>query len=117
MENKSGCVPKISYSPENRFRTNPEFVAREIAGEFILVPIGKAAEMFNGLASLNPAGVFLWKLLAQPRTGQELSDALAKEYELTGEQSDQDVGDFLDLAMSRNLVLPLAGQVPNPEQV
>lgn len=102
---------------DDRYQANSDFVPREIAGEYILVPVGEAAGKFNGLASLNPAGVFLWKLLAQPRTGQELSDALAKEYELTGEQSDQDVGDFLDLAMSRNLVLPLAGQVPNPEQV
>lgn len=105
MENKSGCVPKISYSPENRFRTNPEFVAREIAGEFILVPIGKAAEMFNGLASLNPTGVFLWKLLDEERTQKELSDFLAEEYELTEEQSMNDVGDFLEAALKRNIVL------------
>lgn len=90
---------------EERYQANPDFISREIAGEFILVPVGEAAGTFNGLASLNPAGVFLWKLLAQPRTRQELSDALAKEYELTGEQGEQDVGDFLDLAMSRNLVL------------
>lgn len=91
---------------EEKFSVNPDYVAREIAGEFILVPIGKAAETFNGLASLNSTGVFLWKLLAEKRTRKELSDCLAKEYELTEEQSINDVNDFLDLAVERNLVLP-----------
>lgn len=102
---------------EDRYQTNPDFVSRQIAGEYILVPVGEAAVAFNGLASLNPAGVFLWRLLARPRTRQELSGALAAEYALTGEQGDQDVQCFLDLAMSRNLVLCRSGQTPKPEQV
>lgn len=88
-----------------RFQINSDFVLREIASEFILVPVGKAAERFNGLASLNRAGVFLWKLLAEKRSRKELSDCLAKEYELTEEQCCSDVNDFVKLAMSRNLII------------
>ena len=38
---------------EGKYYANPEFVYREVAGESILVPNGKAALKFNGLASLN----------------------------------------------------------------
>ncbi|MCD8381762.1 MAG: PqqD family protein [Clostridiales bacterium] len=87
------------------FCANPDFVYREIAGEYILVPVGKAAERFSGLASLNQTGLFLWKLLEQERTFHQLSAALAKEYELTDEMSCQDVADFLNLAISKGVVL------------
>ena len=97
--------------PEEQFRANPDFVAREIAGEYILVPTGKTAESFNGLASLNASGAFLWKLLAQPRTARELSEALAAEYELTAEQSAGDVADFLHPALERRLLLRCGGEI------
>lgn len=90
---------------EERFHTNPEFVYREVAGESILVPSGKTALEFNGLASLNRTGVFLWKLLEQRRTFSELVRAFAEEYDLTEEQSREDVNDFLKLALMRELVL------------
>ena len=90
---------------EERFRANPDLIAREIAGEYILVPTGKTAETFNGLASVNATGAFLWRLLAQGRTVRELSEALAAEYELTPEQSAGDVADFLRPALERGLVL------------
>ncbi len=87
------------------FCANPDFVYREIIGEHILVPVGKASRGFSGLASLNKTGLFLWKLLGQERTFHQLSAALAKEYELTEEESSQDVANFLNLAMSKGAVL------------
>lgn len=88
-----------------KFRANPEFIYREIAGESILIPNGKMARKFNGLASLNKTGLFLWKLLEQERTFQELCVIFAEEYELTEKQSKEDVTEFLKLALTRDLVI------------
>ena len=88
-----------------KFRTNPEFIYREIAGEFVLIPSGEAARQSNGLAFLNKTGVFLWKLLEQERTLKQLSIAFAEEYELTEEQSLEDVTAFLELALTRKLII------------
>ncbi len=87
------------------FRSNPDFIFREIAGEYILVPVGKAAERFSGLAALNGTGRFLWELLSRERTFRELYVALAAEYDLTEEAGRQDAADFLRLALSQNAVL------------
>lgn len=99
--------PTITYIDQNKlkFHTNPEVVYREIAGESILVPSGKMAEQFNGLASLNKTGLFLWKILEQERTFLELVRIFAEEYELTEEQSTEDVREFLSLALEKSLVL------------
>lgn len=94
-----------SCDPNTRYRANPDFKLREIAGEFILVPTGEAAVRFNGLAALNQTGRFLWDQLSAGRTKAELSLSLAEEYELTREQSEQDVEDFIGLALSHAMVL------------
>lgn len=88
-----------------KFRSNPEFIYREIAGESVLIPNGRMAGKFNGLASLNGTGVFLWKLLEKERTIQELSSRFAEEYELSEEQSREDVTAFLKLGLSRELII------------
>lgn len=90
---------------EVKFLANPEFISREIAGEYVLVPVGKAAELFGGLASLNETGVFLWNLLAEKKSCKELSVFLAEEYELNEEESIADVSDFLDSGIKRNIIL------------
>lgn len=92
-------------SVAEKYRVNPEFITREIAGEVILVPVGSASARFNGLASLNATGYYLWNLLAQPRTRGELSAALAKEYELTPQESAADVDAFLEPALARDVIL------------
>lgn len=99
--------PMIAYIDQNKlkFHTNPEVVCREIAGEFILVPSGKMAQQFNGLASLNKTGLFLWRMLEQERTFLELVRIFAEEYELTEEQSSEDVREFLRQALTKALVL------------
>lgn len=37
-----------------------EYVMRQIAGETILVPVGKTPLEQNGLLALNESGAFLW---------------------------------------------------------
>lgn len=87
------------------FQRNPDYIYREVAGEAVLVPTGKAAESFFGIASINSTGAFLWEALEQERSLGELREMFAREYELEEGQSMQDVTEFLETALSRNLVL------------
>lgn len=88
-----------------QFQRNPEYIYREVAGESVLVPTGKAAESFFGIASINSTGAFLWKVLERERSFGELREIFAREYELEEDQSRQDVAEFLEAALSRNMVL------------
>mgnify|MGYP007095657831 FL=1 len=39
------------------------FAKREIAGSYIVVPVGKEASEFNGMITLNESGSFFWDCL------------------------------------------------------
>ena len=45
-----------------------ELIKRQIAGDTVLVPVGKAVYDANGLFILNDVGAFLWDLLPEKET-------------------------------------------------
>ena len=54
-----------------KYRANPDFLLREVAGEAVLIPIGEAGVFENSVISLNDTCSFLWKLFQEPRTEEE----------------------------------------------
>lgn len=76
-------------------KASNEFILREIAGEYILVPVGTAAVQFNGLITLNETARTIFLALAQERTVEELTDAVIAEYEVDRETARADVEEFL----------------------
>lgn len=72
-----------------------EFVLREIAGDVLLVPTGKAALDLNGMLTLNEVGAAIWNLLPQVDTEEEIVARLLEEYDTTQEQLEKDVSAFL----------------------
>lgn len=73
-----------------------DFVLREIAGEYIIIPTGQMALQFNGLITVNEIGVFLWKMLQEGTTEEELVAAVLEEYEVDEELARKDIREFLD---------------------
>lgn len=81
---------------EQKYQANPDFLARTIGDDTVLVPTGAAAARFNGMASLDEAGALLWKALAQPQTLAQLLDVMQAEYEIPDlAQAQQDVAEFV----------------------
>lgn len=77
-------------------KIDKEFVLRKIAGDNILVPVGKTALDFNGLITLNEIGVFLWEKLQQDVTVDELAEYVLAEYEVDEETAREDILEFVD---------------------
>lgn len=56
------------------------FILREVAGDTVVMP---GADMdLNAMITLNETGAFLWKLLEQETTVEELVAAIIKEYNI-----------------------------------
>ncbi len=72
-----------------------ELIKREIAGDTILVPVGKTVYDSNGLFALNELGAFLWDKLPEADTQEDLLNAVLAEYEVTPEEAAADIADFL----------------------
>ena len=73
-----------------------EFVARSIAGEHFLVPIGEAARQFSGMFAMNELGAFLWEAIPGAANETELVNRVLDEYEVDRDTAEQDVREFLE---------------------
>lgn len=85
-------------------RIEKEFVLREIAGEYVIIPTGKTVLEFNGLGTLNEVGVFLWKQLQSEVTEEELVTHLLEEYDVDEVTAKADVEDFLNILRSNGIL-------------
>ena len=81
-----------------------ELIKREIAGDTILVPVGKTVLDSNGLFVLNELGAFIWEILPKAETEAEICEAILAEYEVSPEEAAADVADFLEKLRQLNIL-------------
>ena len=77
-------------------RIEKEFVLREIAGDYIIIPTGKTVLEFNGLITVNEVGVTLWNMLQEEVTFDQLVQGILAEYDVEEEVAREDIQEFLD---------------------
>ncbi|CVI69383.1 Coenzyme PQQ synthesis protein D (PqqD) [Clostridiales bacterium CHKCI001] len=82
-----------------------DFIVREIAGDYIVVPTGEEALKFNGLITLNEVGAFLWKKLEKDIELEALAEAVCEEYEVEEEIALSDVKEFLQILRDHQMLL------------
>jgi len=71
------------------------FLLRQVADNWVVLPVGQACVDFNGMLSLNDSGALLWKALEQGGDREALADALLAEYEVERSVALADVDEFL----------------------
>lgn len=77
-------------------KVSHEFILREIAGEYLLVPVGRAAAQFNGLITMNETARTIFLALSEERTVEELTALVTAEYEVDADTARADVEEFVD---------------------
>lgn len=76
-------------------RIDKEFILREIAGDYIIIPAGKTVLDFNGLITVNEVGVSLWNMLQNEVSFEELVQGILDEYDVEESVAREDVQEFL----------------------
>jgi hypothetical protein len=76
-------------------KVKEDFLLREVAGCYVVVPVGKATVDFNGMLNLNETGAFLWERLQQDTTKEELVKALLDTYDITQDIASKDVDAYI----------------------
>lgn len=72
------------------------FLMRQVAGRYVLAPVGETVKTFSGMITMNATGKFLWDLLEQDQTLDTLAQALASTYEVEIEKAKEDIIKFID---------------------
>ena len=73
------------------------FVVRKIANQYMAVPVGARTKELHGMIGLNETAAFLWELLKEERTAEELATLLYNEYEISKEKALETVKKFGEL--------------------
>lgn len=81
-----------------------KLMKREIAGDTFLVPLGKTVYDSNGLFFLTEVGAFIWDLLPQAQSEEDILSAILKEYDVEESVARQDVRSFLEKLKSVEII-------------
>ena len=72
-----------------KYRANPDFLLREVAGEAVLIPVGEAGVFENSVISLNDT-------FQEPRTEEEVIAEAKKEYSDPDGEMEQGIRSFIE---------------------
>jgi hypothetical protein len=81
-----------------------ELLKREVGGEAFLVPLGKTVYDSNGLFALTEVGSFIWDLLPEAETEEEILVKILAEYEVDEATARTDLTEFLNKLQSMNII-------------
>ena len=81
-----------------------EFILREIADEYLLIPTGKTTETFNGMITLSETAAFIYEHLEEANSFDELIDIITKEYDIDKQTAANDAYQFITHMLSQGMI-------------
>ena len=80
------------------------FVVREIAGESVVIALGEASKIFNGIIKLNGTGRIIWDSIAEGKERDAIIEAILTEYEIDKNTVETDVDNFIAKLKGANII-------------
>jgi len=85
---------------KKKYRINPNFILREIAGEYAIVPVGSDNTFSNAMMAPNHTVVFLWKEFEHASTIQDIVIHAMEIYDAKEEKIRESVDKFVKEALN-----------------
>ena len=80
------------------------FVVREIAGQSIVIALGDATKIFNGMIKLNETGRIIWDMLSKGNDQEEIVEKILEEYDIDRSTVEADVSRFIATLMEDGIL-------------
>ncbi|MGN1344090.1 MAG: PqqD family protein [Traorella sp.] len=81
-----------------------EFILREIADEYILIPTGSTTEQFNGMINLSETAAFIWNHIEEAETFYDLIDMITSNYDIDRQTAMQDAYEFINHMLMNQMI-------------
>lgn len=81
---------------QKKYKANSDYILREIAGEYMLIPTGSLSMTANGMVTISESAAFLWRNLTDGKTSAELVELMLKEYEADEETVRKDIDELTE---------------------
>lgn len=92
------------YDMQKRYRIKPEFILREIAGEYVIVPTGDDSPISHAVLAPNDTAAFLWKAFEEPSTIDEVVSKSMLEYDVIEETIRNSIERFVKESLEYNIL-------------
>jgi hypothetical protein len=96
MTNSAARQPSL----DDVFVRSPDIVAREIAGECLLVPIAHRGANLDAIYNLNRVGAFIWRRMDGLTPGHAIVGGVAQQFAVEPERAAADFSEFASLLLS-----------------
>ena len=80
------------------------FILRDLAGEYVLAPVGKQIKNFKGIVLMNELSVFIWKQLQCDTSRQDLLSSILDEYDVGEAAAAADLDEILSRMTAFELI-------------
>lgn len=87
-----------------RLKIKDGYVLREVAGEWVVIARGEKAVDTGSVMLLNETSAFLWNLLKNECSVQQLTMSLLSEYNVDDETANRDVKGFIDILKNAGVI-------------
>ncbi|MCD7809256.1 MAG: PqqD family protein, partial [Erysipelotrichaceae bacterium] len=85
-------------------KKNKEFIMRQIADEYILVPTGNTTEDFNGIISMSQTGAYIYEHIEECSSFDELVKKMLDLYDVDEEILVSDINEFLNKMLQLEII-------------
>lgn len=85
---------------------NKDFVVRTVAGDTMLIPIGKNVLKYNGIFTLSESGAMIYRLLCEGKNKEEIIDALVKNFGEDEATIKSDYNEFIQQLKDAEIINP-----------
>ena len=82
-----------------------EFSAREMTGDYILIPLGEGALAVSGIFSTNAIGAFICEQLKNDIAEEDLLKKILCSFEIDEKSAKTDLMEFLNEAQNEGILL------------
>ncbi len=77
------------------YQASPDYLGREIAGEYVIVPIGGGALRMADMGVPNETFRFLWEQFQAPRTIDDVVEEARKQYQAPEGMIEADINRYV----------------------
>ena len=88
-----------------KYQINSDFILREIAGEYVIIPVGENNVFSNIMMAPNNTAVFLWKAFEQPSTIDDVIMKGLQEYDTTEDIIRKSIKKFINECLKNKILL------------
>lgn len=85
-----------------------DWVTRCITGETIIVPVRAGVGDLDSIYTVNEVGTRIWELIDGRTPISRIVEVITNEYEITPEEAEKDIVDFLGSLEAADLIRPAA---------